>query len=251
MKEIYEKLYSEQKAYHWDMIKRKDTYYIQHTRIILNLVSKFGMGKILDVGCGDGYITSLFFEKFKDVVGIDISETAIKIAREKNPGVTFAVASCTNLPFSDESFDTIVASEVIEHLNYNDGKSFLKEARRVLTPKGRIIISTPNLSNLYMKYLQVISKNPEHLKEYTKKEFIELLSAHFRILYLNSGVSLPISFPFAGALPIIGKFIKMPKYHNYTVGDFPFAGALPIISKFIKMPKCYNYIVGIVGEKML
>lgn len=219
MKNFYDKLYYEQKAYHWDMIKGKNIYYIQHTQIILNLVSKFGIGKILDVGCGDGYITSLIFEKFKGVIGIDISEKAIKLAREKNQGVTFAVASCTNLPFSDRSFDTIVASEVIEHVNYNDGKSFLKEARRVLTPKGRIIISTPNLSNIYMKYLQVFYKNPEHLKEYTKKEFVELLSAHFRILYLNSGVSLPISFPFVGAPPIISRFIKMPKCYNYIVGE--------------------------------
>lgn len=219
MKIFYDELYYEKKAYHWDMIKRKDSFYIQHSQIILNLVNKFGIGKVLDVGCGDGYITSLIFEKFKNVIGIDISEKAIKIAREKSQGVTFIVGSCTNLPFSDRSFDTIVASEIIEHVNYNNGKSFLKEARRVLTPKGRIIISTPNLSNLYMKYLQVTNKNPEHLKEYTKKEFVELLSAHFRILYLNSGTSLPISFPFVGALPIIGKFIKMPKCHNYIVGE--------------------------------
>lgn len=215
----YDKLYSEEGAYHWDMAKRKDRFYIQHTKIISNLISKFGIGKILDVGCGDGYITSLIFENFKDVIGIDISKKAIKFAREKNQGVTFVVGTCTNLPFSDESFDTIVASEVIEHINYNDGKAFLKEARRVLSPKGKIIISTPNLSNLYRRYLRILYKNPEHLKEYTKNELIELLSAHFRVLYLSSGVSLPISLPFIGALPIISRFIRIPWCQNYIVGE--------------------------------
>jgi 2-polyprenyl-3-methyl-5-hydroxy-6-metoxy-1,4-benzoquinol methylase len=219
MRDFYDRLYDEQKAYHWNYIKKKDGYYTQHTRIILDLVIRFGIGRILDVGCGDAYITSLIFETFKDVIGIDISEKAIKIAREKSQGVRFAVTSCTNLPFSGESFDTIVASEIIEHVSYEDGKSFLKEAARVLTPKGRIIISTPNLSNLYRKYLGVFYKNPEHLKEYSKKEFAELLSAHFGILHLNSGVSLPVSLPFVGTLPIIGRFIKIPKCQNYIVGE--------------------------------
>jgi len=49
----YDKLYFEQRAYHRDMIKRKNWFYIQHTKIISNLISKFGIGKILDVGCGD------------------------------------------------------------------------------------------------------------------------------------------------------------------------------------------------------
>jgi 2-polyprenyl-3-methyl-5-hydroxy-6-metoxy-1,4-benzoquinol methylase len=219
MRDFYDKLYDAQKAYHWDYIKRKDSYYIQHTRIILNLVSKFAVGRILDVGCGDAYISSRISETFEDVIGIDISEKAVKIAGEKSQGVRFAVASCTDLPFSGGSFDTIVASEIIEHVSYNDGKSFLKEATRVLTPGGRIIISTPNLSNLYRKYLGVFYRNPEHLREYGKKEFAELLSAHFGILQVNSGVSLPVVLPLVGALPVIGRLVKIPKCQNYIVGE--------------------------------
>jgi|LGOV01.1.fsa_nt_gb ubiquinone/menaquinone biosynthesis C-methylase UbiE len=215
----YDKLYSKEGTYHWDMIERGDRFYTQHTKIILNHIDKFGVGKILDVGCGDGYITSLIFKKFEDVVGIDISKKAINFAREKNQGAKFVVGTCTNIPFSDESFDIIVASEVIEHVSYNDGKVFLKEARRVLTPKGKIIISTPNLSNLYRRYLGKLNKNSEHLKEYTKDELIRLLSAHFRILYINSGVSLPISLPFIGAIPIISRFMGIPWCQNYIVGE--------------------------------
>jgi len=213
MKEYYEKLYHDKKAYHWDHIKSRDAFYIQHTKIILNLVDKFGRGKIIDVGCGDGYITSQILKKFKEVAGEDISKEAIKIAKKKNPKISLVVATCTNLPFSDNSFDTVVASETLEHVNYNDGKMLLKEARRILKPQGKLIISTPNLSNPYMKFLQVTHKNIEHLKEYTKKEFAELISTHFKIIRLNSGVSLPIF------IPKISRFIKIPRCYNYCVAE--------------------------------
>jgi ubiquinone/menaquinone biosynthesis C-methylase UbiE len=212
-KKFYDELYRKKGAYHWKNIKEANVFYLQHTRIILGLVNKFASGNILDVGCGDGYITSQISQKFKEVIGIDISEQAVRIAKSKNPKIVFTAASCTNIPFSDNSFDTVVASEIIEHVNYEDGKTFLKEGRRVLKPHGRIIISTPNLSNPYMKFLQIRHKNIEHLKEYTKNEFVELISLHFKVIYLNSGVSLPIF------IPIIGRFIKIPRCYNYCMAE--------------------------------
>ncbi len=213
MKEYYERLYHDKKAYHWDYIKSRNAFYIQHTKIILNLVGEFGRGKIIDIGCGDGYITSQVFRKFKEVVGEDISKEAIKIAKRKNSKISFVVATCTNLPFSDNSFDTVVASEIIEHVDHNYGKMLLKESRRILRPHGKIIISTLNLSNPFMKFLQVTHKNIEHLKEYTTREFAELISTHFKIIHLNSGVSLPFF------IPIISRFIEMPGCHNYCVAE--------------------------------
>jgi predicted SAM-dependent methyltransferase len=126
-------------------------------------------------------------------------------------------ATCVNLPFSDNSFDTVVASEIIEHVNYNDGKMLLKEAKRILKPQGKLIISTPNLSNPYVKFLQIkrkmrARKNIEHLKEYTKKEFAGSISAYFRIIHLDSDVYLPI-------IPKINRFIKIPTCYNYCVAE--------------------------------
>jgi ubiquinone/menaquinone biosynthesis C-methylase UbiE len=212
-KKFYDELYRKEGAYHWKNIKEANVFYLQHSRIILGLVNKFADGNILDVGCGDGYITSQISQEFKEVIGIDISEQAVRIAKTKNPKIVFTVASCINIPFSDNSFDTVVASEIIEHVNYEDGKTLLKEARRILKPQGKLIISTPNLSNPYMKFLQIRHKNIEHLKEYTKKEFAKLISTHFKIILLNSGVGLPIF------IPIIGRFIKIPRCHNYCVAE--------------------------------
>jgi 2-polyprenyl-3-methyl-5-hydroxy-6-metoxy-1,4-benzoquinol methylase len=212
MKEFYDELYRKKGAYHWENIKEGNIFYVQHAQKILCLVNKFAKCNVLDVGCGDGYLASQISQKF-EVIGIDISREAVKVAKNKNPKMDFIVASCTDIPFPDNSFDTVVASEVIEHINYDDGKNFLKEARRALNRQGRIIVSTPNLSNLYMRFLQFTSKNIEHLKEYTKKEFTELVSMYFKIILLNSGVSLPIF------IPKIGRLIKISKCYNYCIGE--------------------------------
>lgn len=210
IKNYYDELYRKRGAYHFKWIENKNIFYLQHSQIILNLAKRFGNGKILDVGCGDGYISSRLSKNFKDVIGIDISREALKIARKKNPKITFIVADCTNLPFSDESFETIVASEIIEHLTHEDGKKFLNEASRVLKPHGVIIASSPNISNPYMKFLQLVRKNKEHLKEYTRKEFKTLISSEFKIVYYTSQVN--ISFPLI-------KFVKMPKCCQYVIGE--------------------------------
>lgn len=211
IKNFYDELYRKRGAYHFNWIENKNVFYLQHSQIILNLAKRFGGGKILDVGCGDGCITSRLSgnKNFEDVFGIDISREAIKIARKKNPKITFIVADCTNIPFSSESFETIVASEIIEHLTHEGGKKFLNEASRVLKPHGVIIASSPNISNPYMKFLQLVRKNKEHLKEYTRKEFKILISSKFKIIYYTSQVKCPLS---------LIKFVKIPKCYQYIVG---------------------------------
>lgn len=95
-------------------------------------------GRVLDVGAGDGYITKKIQEKGCQVVGLEISEKRIKNAKEKY-NLDFIKGDANNLPFKDESFDTVVVSEVLEHLD-NPGQG-LKEAIRVA--KKKVIISLP------------------------------------------------------------------------------------------------------------
>lgn len=95
-------------------------------------------GKVLDVGAGDGYITNKIKEKGHPVVGLEISDKRIKNAKEKY-NLDFVKGDANNLPFEDGSFDTVVASEVLEHLD-NLGQG-LKEAIRVA--KKKVIITLP------------------------------------------------------------------------------------------------------------
>jgi len=98
--------------------------------------------RILDFGCGAGDASKRFVESGHQVVGIDISATGIKLAKEKVPGAEFElIHSESEIPLSDHSFDVCFCSEVIEHLL--DGQGFIRETYRLLVPGGLFLITVP------------------------------------------------------------------------------------------------------------
>ena len=132
--------------------------------------------KVLDAACGSGYGSALLAESARRVVGVDLAVEAAQYARAHydSAKVHFARADCLALPFSDGQFDVVVAFEIIEHLETPE--TFLAELRRVLTPFGLLIVSTPN--RLY--YTEDRGEvNPFHEHEFSFSEFRELLEKHF------------------------------------------------------------------------
>ncbi len=105
--------------------------------------------KVLEVGCGEGILSVLMSKKGAKVTSTDISEPNIDAARKYalNNGVdnlVFSLADAENLPFDDNSFDVVVADNVLEHLP--DFYKGLSEMRRVT--KNRAIIALPTGLNL-------------------------------------------------------------------------------------------------------
>jgi SAM-dependent methyltransferase len=104
---------------------------------------------VLDCACGLGYGTAILAAQSAGsrFIGVDIDAPSSAYARanfSQQYGVEYVTASATDLSFlEDDSVDLIVSFETIEHLP--DYAPFLKEARRVLRPDGRIIASVPNL----------------------------------------------------------------------------------------------------------
>jgi ubiquinone/menaquinone biosynthesis C-methylase UbiE len=95
---------------------------------------------ILDVGCASGWFLSrlrAYFPK-ASCTGVDVYPQAIKFGKAAYPQIKFAVADAHRLPFKNRSFDTIVCTEVLEHV-VNPLK-VLREIRRVAAPQARIII---------------------------------------------------------------------------------------------------------------
>ena len=103
--------------------------------------------RVLDLGCGDGRFTAELARVGAAPTGVDIAEAALNRARAAHPDLDFRLAPIDGpLPFDDGSFDVVWTSEVIEHVA--DTARWLSEVRRVLVPRGRLLLTTPSHGRL-------------------------------------------------------------------------------------------------------
>lgn len=79
-------------------------------------------GPVLDVGCGPGFLAASVFPNYHWYTGIDISPKAVEVGSMLFPGANFRVGDVENnsLPFSTDSFRTVVCTEVLEHIERHD-----------------------------------------------------------------------------------------------------------------------------------
>ncbi|HUQ32530.1 MAG TPA: class I SAM-dependent methyltransferase [Pyrinomonadaceae bacterium] len=92
--------------------------------------------RAIDVGCGTGLSTIALKEIAASVVGIDMSREMIALA-EPDERILYAVADAVKLPFKEAEFDLMTLSSAFHWL---DRRAFLKEAARVLRPKGWLVV---------------------------------------------------------------------------------------------------------------
>lgn len=128
----------------------------------MELLSECKRGiKVLDVGCGNGFLSSCLAKNGFDVVGIDISEDGIKIAQGKYPEIKFHVASAYgDLSNIVDCVDVVIAADVIEHLF--SPKRLVDNVYSVLRPGGILIVSTPYHGYLKNIALSVFNKWDDH-----------------------------------------------------------------------------------------
>jgi ubiquinone/menaquinone biosynthesis C-methylase UbiE len=151
--------------------------------------------RALDNGCGDGRFTGLLAEVGAEAIGLDVAEAALRRARAAHPDITFVRTPMEGpLPFDDNAFDVVWASEVIEHVA--DTARWLSEARRVLRPGGRLLITTPNHPRFAIliggleRYADPLS---DHLHLYTRKSLRQLLEDfHFGQIALRAAGGPPL-----------------------------------------------------------
>jgi len=127
--------------------------------------------KVLDIGCGAGFLSNPLAKAGHKVTGIDLSKESLLIAESKDETKRchYLYGNALDLPFADESFDVITAMDILEHVE--DPEKLVKEAARVLRPGGLFFFHTFNRtmqSYLYViKAVQWCLKNcPQHLHSY-------------------------------------------------------------------------------------
>ena len=184
----------------WYGRRYSGTGFLYHARIVTRMLegASFRHGrkavtKILDVGCGTGFVSQLY-PNF-DIVGIDISDEMLA----RNP-YKWVKAPAEAIPFPDGTFDFVVVRSLLHHLEKPEVG--LKEIHRVLKPGGRFVCWETNFSilNDWMRRLAKKTKRFSHLhKNFKRAELLGMIKdAGFAVdqVYLHGILSYPLAgFP--------------------------------------------------------
>lgn len=195
----YDKLKKTQNVYWWDVARRK---------IVLDIFESYCFhgktGKILDVGCGMGLMLEKL-SQYGEVFGMDFSPQAIEYCKEIwDETHIMRGALPDKVPFEEEYFNTIVALDVIEHID--DDKESLYKLYSLLKGGGYLLITVPALMCLW-SYNDVAA---QHKRRYNKKAIEDLCNS-------------------------TGFQIKMCSYFNFWL--FPPIFAVRKLKKILKIQK--------------
>lgn len=163
---------------------------------------------MLDLGSGAGNMIH-HLARYGRVRGIDIDPRPVAMARARGYDVQQGDPS-HGTPFPDVSFDLVSALDVIEHVE--DDQALLREAHRLLRPKGILAITTP-------AYAWLWSHNDElnaHVRRYSRRELKEKVErAGFTIRRLSFGFCLvfPISAPMILVRNLLGQKTDLRSHH--------------------------------------
>jgi SAM-dependent methyltransferase len=148
----------------------------------ISMIESLDVKTILDAGCGEGFVAMR--QKDKKSFCMDISRSALDVARKNSPNSSFTRGDIYRIPFKTECFDLVMAFEVLEHLKYPE---------KVIVEVGRVsrqycMFSVPNepyfraMNFMRGKYLRRLGNNPEHIQNWTAKDFVELVSRHYNVI---------------------------------------------------------------------
>jgi SAM-dependent methyltransferase len=147
------------------------------------VLERIGQGRILDVGCGQGFESARFLCSGRDVVGVDYSTDAVATAASRYgpEGLRVAQMDALGLAFGSASFDGACSSHLIEH--FTDPEPHVAELARVLKDDGVGCVLTPNKPADF--------ENPFHLHLFDRAELRAMLERHFDDVWLGGVDAAP------------------------------------------------------------
>jgi ubiquinone/menaquinone biosynthesis C-methylase UbiE len=107
-------------------------------RAKLERMRQFGHGRLLDLGCGTGFVIDLARDLFERIDGVDVTQAMLDKVDVSGGNIRLHRCAAENLPFPDASFDVVTAYAFLHHLE--DYSKVLREAFRVLKPGGGVYV---------------------------------------------------------------------------------------------------------------
>ena len=208
---------------------------------------------VLDMGCGEGRHTiGLFVEKDLNSVGFDLSLKDVKIAKDRLKDFNisenksfcyFGVGDINNLCFKDSSYDVVICSEVLEHVD--DPEKALDQIIRVLKPGGILAVSVPRFLPEWLcwKFSKEYSKTPgghirifkhNQLKKIITKKGLKFNEFHWAHSLHSPYWWLKCIFWEKDPEPWI-----LRKYHEFLVWDLM---KQPLLTRFLE--KLFQPLIG-------
>ena len=171
-------------------------FYKERLKISLDLIENKKKQKVLDIGYGSGILFPELSQRFELLYGCDIHSEGSrvkKIFKRQNIEIQLVRGSILNLPYRDESFDTIVCISVLEHISELDKVN--SEIFRTLKHKGNLIISFPSsklIMGILFKLTLISYKHPfKHISD--ENVILNSLKKFFTVKKL---ISFPNFMPF-------------------------------------------------------
>jgi SAM-dependent methyltransferase len=174
-----------------------------HHHKFRRIVKEIGdVSRHLDFGCGPGTLTGLLPQRIS-AVGVDIAASQLSYAEKHyaGPNREFIRIDSPQLPFPDQSVDSISCVEVIEHLELGLSGTIFSEFGRVLKPGGKLIVTTPNYGSLWplvelmVNRFSKVSYEEQHITRFTR--------ASLKALLKQSGFSSVEVSSFMGLSPFL------------------------------------------------
>ncbi len=156
--------------------------------------------KILDVGCGSGAAFP-YLAKFGEVIGVDISDEALKFAGKRGK---VKKADISSLPFRDDSFDAVACLDVLYHAWVKDNAKALLEIKRVLKRGGIFLLREPAYD--WFRSNEDIVDFTKH--RFAKKEIEKDLSKLFEVLKITYANFFLFPLVFIKRIPQVIGFAK-------------------------------------------
>ena len=144
--------------------------HLERYRFAAERLLGLGSARVLDCACGVGYGSRLLADHCPaiEVVGVDLSQTAVRYAQERYAGARVEFRCSDALCFHDEAgFDAVVSLETVEHVP--DPGALLAHLAGLLRPGGQLVASVPTTPS--------VDLNPHHLHDFSESSFRALLSA--------------------------------------------------------------------------